>query len=183
MIPRLSRASAHTIAGEEALDRWISQKKGITLSETLHTDRVSDLYITLPTRNGTRRPYAAPMNSEPLGFGHHLAFFHPRTPETDLRPDGTEAHFCPPEPFVRRMWAGGRIEWKKSLIIGGKATACASVCSVDKKGFDGACAAPMVFVNQCIEIANEGEEESAVLEERTHVYHALGRYQRPPREG
>ncbi|KAI0006160.1 hypothetical protein BJV74DRAFT_875213 [Russula compacta] len=161
MIPRLSRASAHTIAGEEALDRWIGQKKGITLSETLHTDRVSDLYITLPTRDGTRRPYAAPMNSEPLGFGHHLAFFHPRTPETDLRPDGTEAHFCPPSP-------------SKSLIIGGKASARTSVSSVHKKGFDGACAVPMVFVNQRIEIVNEGEKESAVLEERTHVHRALG---------
>jgi hypothetical protein len=49
LISRSSRASAHAIAaGEGALDRWISQKKGTTLSETLHTDRVSDLYITCP---------------------------------------------------------------------------------------------------------------------------------------
>jgi hydroxyacyl-ACP dehydratase HTD2-like protein with hotdog domain len=81
------------------------------------------------------------------------------------------------------MWAGGRIEWRKPLIIGGKASARMSVRSVDKKGFEGA--TPMVFVNQCIEIANEGEEESAVVEERTHVYRAqaLGTYQRRFREG
>jgi len=181
LISRSSRASTHAIAGEAAVDRWISQKKGITLSETLHTDRIADLYVTLPTRDGTTRPYARPKNSEALDFGHHLAFFHPRTPERHLRPDGTETDFCPPEPFVRRMWAGGQIEWRKPLIIGGKACARANVSSVYKKGFDGV--APMVFVNQRIEIMNEGEEESAVLEDRTHVYRGLGTYQRTAREG
>ena len=183
LISRSSRASVHAIAGEAALDSWIGQKKGITLSETLHTDRVADLYITLPTRDGTMRPYASPKNSEALGFGHHLAFFHPRTPERYLRPDGTETDFCPPEPFVRRMWAGGRIEWRKPLIIGGKACARARVSSVSKsnRGLDGT--APMVFVSQRIEITNEGEEECAVLEERTHVYLALGAYRRRAREG
>jgi len=79
------------------------------------------------------------------------------------------------------MWAGGQIEWRKPLIIGGKACARANVSSVYKKGFDGV--APMVFVNQRIEIMNEGEEESAVLEDRTHVYRGLGTYQRTAREG
>ena len=82
------------------------------------------------------------------------------------------------------MWAGGRIEWRKPLVIGGRACARASVGSVSKKGFDGG-AAPTVFVNQRIEIANEGEGECAVLEERTHVYLALARgtYQKTAREG
>ena len=180
-ISRLVRASPYTMAAAEALDIWASQKKEITLSETLHTDRISDLYVTLPTRDGTRRPYKSPQNSEALGFGHHLAFFHPRTPEKHLRPDGTCADFCPPEPFVRRMWAGGRIEWRKSLIIGGKATARTNVRSVVKKGFGDA--APLVFVNQGIEISNEGDDKYAILEERTHVYLALGVNQRKFREG
>ena len=183
LFPRLwrVRASPYTVAAAEALDLWASQKKDITLSETLHTDRISDLYATLPTRDGTRHPYKSPKNSEALGFGHHLAFFHPRTPEKHLRPDGTDADFCPPEPFVRRMWAGGRIEWRKSLVIGGKATACMTVRSVVKKGFGGV--DPMVFVNQDIEISNEGDKEYAVLEERTHVYLALGVNQRRFRQG
>jgi hydroxyacyl-ACP dehydratase HTD2-like protein with hotdog domain len=181
LIPRSSRAPTHAIAGEAALDHWISQRKDLTLSETLHTDRVSDLYITLPTRDGTTRPYVGPKDSQALGFGHHLAFFHSRTPERHLRADGTEADFCPPEPFVRRMWAGGWIEWRKPLIVGDKACARVSVGSVHKKGFEGV--APMVFVNQRIEITNEGEEEGAVLEERTHVYLTLGTYRRTAREG
>ena len=183
LFPRLwrIRASPYTISATEALDLWASQKKRITLSETLHTDRVSDLYVTLPTRDGTRHPYKTPKNLEGLGFGHHLAFFHPRTPEKHLRPDGTDADFCPPEPFVRRMWAGGRMEWRKPLLIGGKATACMNVRSVVKKGFGDVI--PMVFVNQGIEISNDGDEEHAILEERTHVYLALGVNQRKFREG
>ncbi|KAH9043105.1 hypothetical protein EDB85DRAFT_2130844 [Lactarius pseudohatsudake] len=175
LVPRLWRvkASPYTIAATEALDLWASQKNSITLSETLHTDRVSDL-------DGTRHPYKSPKNSEALGFGHHLAFFHPRTPEKYLRPDGTDADFCPPEPFVRRMWAGGRMEWRKPLIIGGRATACMNVRSAVKKGFVDA--VPMVFVNQGIEISNEGDEEYAILEERAHVYLALGVNQRRFRE-
>jgi hypothetical protein len=111
------RAASYTVAAgtghTKALDLWVNQQqqlKTITLSETLHTDRLSDLYVTLPTRDGTRvrRPCGAyPKDSEPLGFGHHLAFFHPRTQERYLRPDGSDADFCPPEPFVRRMRAGG----------------------------------------------------------------------------
>jgi hydroxyacyl-ACP dehydratase HTD2-like protein with hotdog domain len=180
LVPRV-RASPYTIAVAEALDIWASKKKRIILSETLHTDRISDLYVTLPTRDGTRHPYKSPKNSEALGFGHHLAFFHPRTPEKYLRSDGTDADFCPPEPFVRRMWAGGRMEWRRPLIIGGKATACMDVRSVVKKGFGDP--VPMVFVNQGIEISNEGDDEYAILEERTHVYLALGVNQRKFRQG
>ncbi|TFY77170.1 hypothetical protein EWM64_g6842 [Hericium alpestre] len=154
------------------LDRWIAGKKELNLSATLHPDHLSDLYVTLPTRDGTRQPYEPPVEGAPLPYGHHLAFFHPRTPEKYLRPDGTDADFCPPEPFVRRMWAGGRIEWKKPLLIGGKATSSTTVRSVEKKGFERG--SPMVFVKQENDMRNEGDSEPAVLEERTHVYLGLG---------
>lgn len=182
VVSRVPRVGApYTVAAAEALDLWARRNKSITLFETLHTDRISDLYVTLPTRDGTRHPYKSPKNLEALGFGHHLAFFHPRTPEKYLRSDGTDADFCPPEPFVRRMWAGGRMEWRRPLIVGGKAMACMSVRSVVKKGFgDGV---PMVFVNQGIEISNEDDRDYAILEERTHVYLALGIEQRKFRQG
>ncbi len=73
------------------------------------------------------------------------------------------------------------MEWRKPLLIGGKATACMNVRSVVKKGFGDV--VPMVFVNQGIEISNDGDEEHAILEERTHVYLALGVNQRKFREG
>ena len=73
------------------------------------------------------------------------------------------------------------MEWRKSLIIGGQATSVSTVGAVEKKGFEKG--SPMVFVKQQIEIRNKGEAEPAVLEERSHVYLALGATKRTTREG
>lgn len=160
----------------DALDRWMVSDKKLTLSDTLHPEHVSDLHITLPTRDGTRKPATAPVLGSPLSYGHHLAFFHPRNPEGALRWDGTDADFCPPEPFTRRMWAGGRMQWKAPLHIGDRVTACSEMFDVQKKGFDKGM--PMVFVKQKIEYKREGSCEVAIEEERSHVYLAAPAYSR-----
>ncbi|KAL4067963.1 hypothetical protein J3A83DRAFT_4097193 [Scleroderma citrinum] len=163
-----------------ALDRWISDHKSLTLSDTFTPTHLADLYVTLPTRDGTHglRPYEPPEEGTPLAYGHHLAFFHPRNPETALCPDGTDGEFCPPEPFTRRMWAGGTMQWNTNpaciLRVGEKARAVSNVASVEKKGFgpddEGANAKPMVFVTQRVEITPEGRSRPSVIEERSHVY-------------
>ncbi|KAI0035100.1 hypothetical protein K488DRAFT_76873 [Vararia minispora EC-137] len=156
-----------------ALDHWISQDKQLVLRDSYHPGHISDLYVTLPTRDGTRHAYVAPKIGDSLGFGHHLAFFHPRLPEVSLRPDGTDAHFCPPEPFIRRMWAGGRMEWHRPVRVGEDGCSIATVHSVEKKGFDRG--TPMVFVKQYIEIKDHAQSPLPnIIEERTHVYLALG---------
>lgn len=166
-----------------ALDRWISDRKSLTLADTFTPTHLADLYVTLPTRDGTRgRPYRPLEEGEPLSYGHHLAFFHPRNPENALRPDGTDAEFCPPEPFTRRMWAGGTMQWNMNpacvLRVGQKARAVSRIASVEKKGFGSddasASAHPMVFITQRIEVTAEGRSEPSVIEERSHVYLASG---------
>ncbi|KAI0322190.1 hypothetical protein OF83DRAFT_1049772 [Amylostereum chailletii] len=154
----------------EAVDQWISRKKQSVLTETLNTDRISDLYITLPTRDGTRKSYEPPKDGTPLPYGHHLPFFHARVPEPELRSDATDGDFCPPPPFDRRMWAGGKIEWKRPLLVGDKATSVSTVVpsSVEKKGFNRG--APMLFVTQDIEVTTEGRDDVAIREQRSHVY-------------
>ncbi|KAF7371018.1 Mesaconyl-C(4)-CoA hydratase [Mycena sanguinolenta] len=148
--PRYSLSHAES----QALDDWIASPKQLRLTDSFSVERVSDLYITLPTRDGTRSPYKAPEKGELLGYGSHLAFFHPRNPESVLRPDGTDADFCPPPPLVRRMWAGGRMTWnpQNPLRIGQKA------------------GSPMAFVKQKIEVVPEGQTTPSVVEERSHVY-------------
>ncbi|KAJ8584933.1 hypothetical protein M405DRAFT_432765 [Rhizopogon salebrosus TDB-379] len=156
-----------------ALDTWITSPKSLVLSDTFHSTHLSDLYITLPTRDGTRsRSFAPPVEGTPLGYGHHLAFFHPRNHEALLRTDGTDADFCPPEPFSRRMWAGGTMTWYKGgeLKVGEKATSVSTVDKIEKKGFEAG--KPMIFVKQRIEVTGEGCNEPGMVEERTHVYHA-----------
>jgi hydroxyacyl-ACP dehydratase HTD2-like protein with hotdog domain len=154
----------------QSLDEWIASTSNLklVLLDSLRADHLSDLYITIPTRDGTRRAQDPPLTGAPLGYGHHLAFFHPRNPESLLRPDGTDKDFCPPEPFTRRMWAGGEFEWKKPLLIGENATATSTIASVEKKGFEKG--SPLVFVNQKINFSAEGSAEASLVEYRTHVY-------------
>ncbi|EIM90072.1 uncharacterized protein STEHIDRAFT_108664 [Stereum hirsutum FP-91666 SS1] len=176
-LARRAYASSSTSRNEHtALDQWItgSPTRQLVLDDRLSPEHTSDLFITLPTRDGTRRPYTKPKSGDPLPYGHHLAFFHPRTPEKYLRPDGTDADFCPPEPFVRRMWAGGKIKWNGSddLRIGEYATSKSIIKEVEKKGFE--TGSPMVFVKQHIQISSGRSAEPQVEEERSHVYLGLG---------
>ncbi|KAI9064490.1 hypothetical protein FKP32DRAFT_1666199 [Trametes sanguinea] len=171
--PSLSSSGQPSI-DDAALDRWIHADKQLTLHDTIRPEHLADLYITLPTRDGTATangPFAPPQEGSPLGYGHHLVFFHPRNPERALRSDGTDTDFCPPEPFVRRMWAGGRMEWKRPLCVGDKATARATIGAVTKKGFEKG--TPMVFVAQKIEYGKRDSGEVCIEEERSHVHLAV----------
>ncbi|KAI0079881.1 hypothetical protein K474DRAFT_1658413 [Panus rudis PR-1116 ss-1] len=159
---------AATPAHVAALDDWIASEKKLILSDTLREEHLANLYVTLPTRDGTQKPYTAPRQGDNLGYGHHLVFFHPRNPESKLRADGTDADFCPPEPFTRRMWAGGEIKWHKPLRIGDRANSISTIGSVQKKGFEKG--KPMVFVNQNIKYFKAGDTDASVEETRSHVY-------------
>jgi len=163
---RFTSSSAALNVGD--LDQWACSEKKFVATDTLRPEHLASLYATLPTRDGSARPPDQPRVGAPLAYGHHLIFFHPRSPERFLRPDGTDADFCPPEPWTRRMWAGGNFEWKRPLIIGDQVTAVATIGSVQKKGFD--TGTPMVFVQQRIEYTKKGEDEASMTEERSHVY-------------
>lgn len=54
--------------------------------------------------------FSGPHSTLPLG--HHLAYFNPATPSDKLLPDGTDTYHSPGEPYVRRMWAGGKLRMK-----------------------------------------------------------------------
>lgn len=153
-----------------ALDKWIACPPKAVLEDSLNVEHLADLYITLPTRDGTTRVYEAPQVSSPLPHGHHLGFFHARTPEHLLRADGTDADISPPAPFLRRMWAGGKITWDPSnpLLIGSKTKGFSSVGSAQKKGFE--TGKPMIFITQNIDYVMEGTNKPSVREERAHVY-------------
>ncbi|TFK42545.1 hypothetical protein BDQ12DRAFT_676393 [Crucibulum laeve] len=166
----LPSRSFSTAVNTDALDKWIESPPTHTLVDRFTFEHLSDLYITLPTRDGTRTPYITPEESQPLPYGHHLAFFHARQPESRLREDGTDEDISPPKPFLRRMWAGGKITWNHGnpLLIGGKATTTSTVEAATKKGFEKG--NPMVFVTQKIDITMEDSKSPSVVEERSHVY-------------
>ncbi|RDB20529.1 Mesaconyl-C(4)-CoA hydratase [Hypsizygus marmoreus] len=167
------RYSTATKIDSEALDKWISSPSHeVAFEDSFRSEHLSNLYITLPTRDGTRKPYQEPKDGSPLGYGHHLVFFHSRVPESQLRENGTEPGFSPPKPFSRRMWAGGKITWdpENPLIIGNKATARSTFASIEKKGFEDPQKDPMLVVTQKIDITMKGMQKPSVTEERSHVY-------------
>ncbi|KAJ3903938.1 hypothetical protein F5879DRAFT_802679 [Lentinula edodes] len=167
---RFAVGSGPQTINQKELDAWIAEPKQFTLSDTLHAERLSDLFITIPSRDGTRSPYHEPRKGQKLPPGFEIAFFHFRTPESQLRTDGTDGEFCPPNPFSRRMWASGKMSWDTNnpLLIGEKTTATWTVDSVQKKGFDAG--KPMLFVNKKIDFTMVGKSTPSLVEERMHVY-------------
>lgn len=61
------------------------------------------------------------------------------------------------------------MKWHSPLLIGQKATAISNISSVEKKGFEKG-SSPMVFVKQRIAYSNHGSAQTALEEERSHVY-------------
>lgn len=170
--------------GSKAIDEWAQTTTHLSLRDHISLGHLTSLYATLPTRHRspTDKTKLVPGNS--LGYGHHLVFFYPRNPESQLRQDGTDADFCPPEPFTRRMWAGGRFFWDNTnkLHIGDDAIADISVKSVEFKGQESK--SPMVFVNQELRIGPLGFTQPSVIEERIHVYlPQAANFKRGVREG
>ncbi|KAF7323006.1 Histone H2B [Mycena chlorophos] len=167
------RASSSLSAVQlSALEEYILAPKTLVLEDTFSVERLSDLCITLPTRDGTRQPFRSPSVGDTVERGFHLPFFHPRTPDSQLAEDGTDGvvEFGPPHPFTRRMWASGRIRWDSSqpLRVGDTAVSTSHFGNVQKKGFE--TANPMLFVTQKIDIAKKGASQPSILEERSHVY-------------
>lgn len=103
----------------------------------------------------------------PLRSGRHWLYFNRATRASDLGPDGHDRRggFLPPVPLARRMWAGGRLDFRDPLRLGEEATRRSTILSVDEKeGRSGA----LVFVTVQHEVSTS--RGVAVLEEQDLVY-------------
>ena len=107
----------------------------------------------------------------PLPYGHHLIFFHHSQSENSLRADMSNGGYAPPDPFVRRMWAGGSFSWAegKHLRIGETYLMKTEITNVEKKAFD--TDNPKVFVHRKLTYFSPEDKSTPIIEEtRTHVY-------------
>lgn len=163
VIPTTRRGQSYDL-----LKLWLENTPITTRTDTFHYEKLSDLYITLPTRDGSRRPYVEPQAGQPVPYGSQLNFFHARLPQGELRTDGTDGNISPPAPFLRRMWASGKMTWNNDnpMLVGSKVEAESSIKDVQLRGFEQD--KPMVFVNQQIEY--ETKKGLSLTEERVHVY-------------
>jgi len=110
-------------------------------------------------------PEPAPGDNLPPGW--HWLYFLEAKPASELGPDGhpRRGGFLPPVPLPRRMWAGGRIGFKRPLRIGETLRRDSEILSVEpKSGKTGS----LVFVT--VRHTVSGGSEVAVVEEHDIVY-------------
>jgi 3-methylfumaryl-CoA hydratase len=112
----------------------------------------------------------APAPGTPLPPLWHWLYFLPLHRQSELGPDGhaKRGGFLPPVPLPRRMWAGGRFEFRRPVRVGDAIRRTSTVADVSlKEGRTG----PLVFVLVRHEIATG--EGVALVEEHDIVYRDL----------
>ena len=97
---------------------------------------------------------------------HHLTYFLPSMPDSVLLPDGTDPEQSPGKPFVRRMWAGGEVQFTNGgeslLRLDGSRIACVEhINDLAVKGHEGD---EKIFVTmeRLIGHCKEGEAEESI---------------------
>lgn len=141
------------------LQKWIGKTEMVTDQTT--TVPMAALAATLEI------DAPKPKAGDPLPPLWHWLYFLPIHRQSELGVEGHPAKggFLPPVPLQRRMWAGGRFEFRRDLRVGQNYTRTSRVTSVQQKeGRNG----PLVFVVARHEIADA--EGIATIEEQDIVY-------------
>ena len=96
------------------------------------------------SRENLRLPALENPDGDPVSLpqGHHLVYFSPQVPSSNLLSDGTDPLQSPGEPYVRRMWAGGSLHFDKrstnQLATNNQRVCCTEIISdVSVKGIEG----------------------------------------------
>jgi 3-methylfumaryl-CoA hydratase len=153
---------------------WIGRTEDMT--ETIEPARSNALRAALGD------PVAKVAGDE-MPLLHHWLYFWNVQPPAGLGEDGHPAKggFLPPVPLPRRMWAGGRVEFVRPILLGEKVTKVSKILDVqEKSGKTGR----LVFVT--VEHRLSGENGLAIVEEQDLVYRepaAAGSISGPAGEG
>jgi 3-methylfumaryl-CoA hydratase len=118
-----------------------------------------------------------PVPGDPIPPGWHWLYFLEAKPASELGTDGhpRRGGFLPPVPLPRRMWAGGRIEFRRALHVGESLRRDSEIISVEPKtGKSGS----LVFVTVRHTVHANGE--TAVVEEHDIVYREAAKPGDPP---
>ena len=119
-----------------------------------------------------------PVPGDPIPPGWHWLYFLEAKPASELGPDGhpRRGGFLPPVPLPRRMWAGGRIEFRRALHVGETLRRDSEIIGVEpKSGKSG----NLVFVT--VRHTVHANDEIAVIEEHDIVYREAAKPgDRPP---
>jgi 3-methylfumaryl-CoA hydratase len=159
-------------ASLDHLREWIGTKERTTDVATAWP--VAALAATLDRRD------PAPASGDPLPAGWHWLYFRDSTPASELGFDGLPKRggFLPPVTLPRRMWAGGRIAFRRAIKIGETLARESAIIAVDlKHGKSGS----LVFVT--VRHTVSCAEHVAVVEEHDIVYREAAKPGEPPPQG
>ena len=115
-----------------------------------------------------------PGAGDPLPPGWHWIFFNPFVPRSGIGPDGhpKRGGFLPPITLPRRMWAGSRIAYPGTLIVGAEAIKTSVISKIQSKSGR---AGNLVFVTVTHTTSSGGSD--CIVEEQDIVY------REPPQAG
>ena len=141
------------------LQTWISREECV--SDFASQDLASKLHATL-NRSGP-----PPVRGEAMPPLAHFCLAQPVVPTDSLGVDGHPAKggFLPPVPLPRRMWAGGRLQFQRPLLVGDEILRTSRIKDVQyKSGRSGA----LCFV--IVEHRLESSGQVLLTEEQDIVY-------------
>ncbi|OGA37906.1 MAG: acyl-CoA dehydrogenase [Betaproteobacteria bacterium RIFCSPLOWO2_12_FULL_62_13] len=156
----------------ETLRQWVGKKE--SRSDVATAWPIVAMSATLD-RNDPE-----PNAGEAIPPGWHWLYFLEAKPASELGPDGhpKRGGFLPPVPLPRRMWAGGRIEFRRTLRVGEALGRDSEIISVEpKQGKSGS----LVFVTVRHTVSAAGE--TAVVEEHDIVYREAAKPGDPSPQG
>jgi 3-methylfumaryl-CoA hydratase len=137
---------------------WVGRSEQLT--DVLEPARSNALRAALGDTAARSAGHALPLL-------HHWLYFWSVQPPAGLGADGHPAKggFLPPVPLPRRMWAGGRLQFVKPLLLGERVEKVSTILKVEaKSGKTG----DLVFVT--VEHRLSGEAGLAIVEEQDLVY-------------
>jgi 3-methylfumaryl-CoA hydratase len=143
----------------EHLRQWVGRKESHHDIATAWP--VSAMSATLDRRDPPLR------DGDPIPEGWHWLYFLETSPASDLAHDGhtKRGGFLPPVSLPRRMWAGGRLEFRRAIKIGEQLSRESEILSVEpKSGKSG----NLVFVT--VRHTVSASNDIAVVEEHDIVY-------------
>ena len=121
-----------------------------------------------------------PAGGDAIPLGWHWLYFLEAKPAAELGTDGhpKRGGFLPPVPLPRRMWAGGRLDFKRPLRVGEALRRESEILAVQPKhGKSGS----LVFVT--VRHTVHASNEVAVVEEHDIVYREAAKADDPAPQG
>ena len=156
----------------EHLRQWLGRKES-------HSDLATAWPIAAMAAT-LDRPDPPPREGDAIPEGWHWSYFLETAPASELAHDGhpQRGGFLPPVTLPRRMWAGGRLEFKRPIKIGERLARVSEIIAVDaKSGKSG----NLVFVT--VRHTVSASNEIAVVEEHDIVYRDAAKPSAPMASG